>query len=52
MSIHSIHFINPERATRRQYVEMGILIVLSLIAVGFIWWVQNGYTTNFLETLK
>jgi uncharacterized membrane protein YhfC len=52
MSIHSIHFIPPKKAGSREYIELVILIVLLLLAIGFIWWIQNGYTTNFIDTFK
>lgn len=28
-----------------------VLVVLLLLAVGFIFWVQNNYDSNFTETL-
>ncbi len=52
MSIYSIHFVPQIKAGKREYVELVILIILLLLAVGFIWWIQNGYTTNFIDTFK
>jgi hypothetical protein len=52
MSIHSIHFIPAKKAGKREYIELVILIALLLLAVGFIWWIQNGYATNFIDTFK
>ena len=50
MAIHHIHFKSPTHATRKQYIEMVILALLIIGAIGFVLWMQNGYTQNFLES--
>jgi lipopolysaccharide export system protein LptC len=35
----------------RESVRTVILILLLIIAVGFIYWTQNNYEANFVETL-
>lgn len=36
----------------REGVRTGILFLLLVIAVGFIWWTQEAYNDNFLQTLE
>ncbi|MEI6326723.1 MAG: hypothetical protein WCO78_01225 [Candidatus Roizmanbacteria bacterium] len=52
MTIHSIHFVPYKKAGTREYVEFVLLVTVLIVVVGFIWWIQNGYTVNFIDSFR